>query len=146
MVDGGNARIRRIPASGNPIQTIAGNGQYASAGDGGLATAASISVFVGVAADSAGNVFFSEGGRIRRVDAATGIVATIAGGNIGGFAGDGGAALSARFADAEGMAADSLGNIYFADLLNHRIRLLSPPSATPLITSIDTSRLRFPAV
>jgi uncharacterized protein (TIGR03437 family) len=87
--------------------------------------------------DSAGNVFFSEGSKIRRVDASTGILTTIAGGSIGGFAGDGGPALAAKFADVEGMAADAGGNIYFADLLNHRIRLLSPPNAMPLITSVD---------
>ncbi|HEY6344906.1 MAG TPA: SMP-30/gluconolactonase/LRE family protein [Bryobacteraceae bacterium] len=139
VVDGGNSRIRRISASGSLIQTIAGNGTYASTGDGGPATSASIAVFVGMTVDSAGNVLFSEGAKIRRVDAVSGIVNTVAGGSIGGFAGDGGPALSARFADAEGMNSDSLGNVYFADALNHRIRLLSPPDATPLITSVDTA-------
>jgi uncharacterized protein (TIGR03437 family) len=139
VADGGNARIRRISASGNLIQTVAGNGSFTYSGDGGPATAASISLFVGMTVDSAGDIFFSEGLRIRRVDAVSGIVNTIAGGAIGGFAGDGGPAISARFADAEGMAADSQGNLYFADLLNHRVRVLSPPNATPLITSVDTA-------
>lgn len=139
VADTGNARIRRISASGNMIQTIAGNGGFVSSGDGGPATVASISVFIGLTADSAGNVFFSESVKIRRVDAVSGIITTIAGGGIGGFGGDGGSALSARFADVEGMATDALGNIYFADLLNHRIRVLSPPTATPLITSVQTA-------
>jgi large repetitive protein len=78
--DGGNARIRRISASGNLIQTVAGNGTFASSGDGGPATSASISLFVGMTVDSAGDIFFSEGLRIRRVDAVSGIVNTIAGG------------------------------------------------------------------
>lgn len=138
VVDG-STRIRRITASGSLIQTIAGTGSYTSTGDGGLATQASIAVFVGLAADSAGNIFLSEGGGIRRVDAVTGIINTVAGGSIGGFAGDGGPALSARFADIEGMAADARGNRYFTDLLNHRVRVLSPPGPTPLITFIDTA-------
>jgi uncharacterized protein (TIGR03437 family) len=138
VVDGA-VRIRKINASGSLIQTIAGNGGYTSSGDGGLATQASIAVFSGIAADSAGNVFISEGGRIRRIDAVTGIINTVAGGSVGGFAGDGGAALSARFASVTGINADSRGNIYLADLLNHRIRVLSPPGTTPFITSIDTA-------
>jgi hypothetical protein len=73
------------------------------------------------------------------VDAVTGIINTVAGGSIGGFAGDGGPALSARFADVEGMAADARGDLYFTDLLNHRVRVLSPPGPTPSITSIDTA-------
>jgi len=138
VVDG-STRIRKITASGSLIQTIAGNGSYTSSGDGGLATQASIAVFNGLAVDSAGNAFLSEGGRIRRVDAVTGIINTVAGGSIGGFAGDGGPALSARFASVTGINADSRGNIYLADLLNHRIRVMSPPGTTPFITSIDTA-------
>jgi uncharacterized protein (TIGR03437 family) len=138
VTDGGT-RIRKISASGSLIQTIAGTGSFTSSGDGGLATQASISAFDGLAADSAGNVFLSEDSRIRRIDAVTGIINTVAGGSIGGFAGDGGAALSARFAAVTGINADSRGNIYLADLLNHRIRVLSPPGTTPFVTSIDTA-------
>jgi len=139
--DAGNARIRRIsnPSSGGGIVTIAGNGNYASTGDGGFATAASLQIFGGIAADSSGNVFLSEMGRIRRVDAVAGTINTVAGGSVGGFAGDGGPALSARFANPSGLSVDSHGNVYFADLLNHRIRVLSPASTTPMITSIDTA-------
>jgi len=139
VADVGNSRIRRISASGSLVQTVIGNGNYVSTGDGGPASAASIALFVGMTVDSAGNVFFSEGGRIRRVDAVSDNVATIAGGSIGGFAGDGGPALSARFADVEGMNADALGNIYFADLLNHRIRMIAPPNAMPIITAVNTA-------
>jgi uncharacterized protein (TIGR03437 family) len=138
VVDG-STRIRKITASGSQVQTIAGTGTYTSSGDGGLATQASIQIANGMTADSAGNVFLSEGGRIRRVDAVTGIINTVAGGSVGGFAGDGGRALSARFAGVTGINADSGGNIYLADLLNHRIRVLSPPGPTPLVTSIDTA-------
>jgi uncharacterized protein (TIGR03437 family) len=139
VFDGGNGRIRKISASGNLIQTVAGNGAYASTGDGGLATAASIAVFVGIAVDSAGNIFISEGNKIRRVDVVTGIINIIAGGSAGGFGGDGGPALLAKFADAEGMGIDSRGNVYIAELLNHRIRVLSPPGTAPFVTSIDTA-------
>ena len=131
--------FEKLPRRGSLIQTIAGTGTYTSSGDGGLATQASIQIANGMTADSAGNVFLSEGGRIRRVDAVTGIINTVAGGSVGGFAGDGGAALSARFASVTGINTDSRGNIYLADLLNHRIRVLSPPGTTPFVTAIDTA-------
>jgi uncharacterized protein (TIGR03437 family) len=134
-----NARVRKITVSGSLVQTIAGTGTNASTGDGGLGTAASISLFVGITADSAGNVFLSEGNRIRRVDAVTGIINTVAGGQTGGFAGDGGPALLGRFSDVEGMTVDSRGNVYFTDLLNHRVRVISPQGTTPFVTSIDTA-------
>ena len=84
----------------------------------------------GMALDAAGNLYFADNGnhRIRKVDA-SGIMRTIAGtgGAYGGFGGDGGPALQAMLFSPRGMAADKAGNLYIADIGNHRIRRLTPP-------------------
>ena len=78
-----NQRIRQVDPVTGFISTIAGNGSYGFSGDGGPATNASFSDLLGVAADSLGNVFALDqdlSQRVRRVDALTGIITTIAGG------------------------------------------------------------------
>lgn len=74
---------------GQTIETIAGTGTNAHGGDGGLATQASFATPFDVAVDDAGNVYVSESGagRVRRIDAITGIITTIFGG--GSDSGDG---------------------------------------------------------
>lgn len=106
---------------------IAGNGGYGFSGDGGPATSASLSSVSGVAIDSAGNVFIVDRSnqRVRRVDAATGIITTIAGNGTSGFSGDGGDAASAIFDSPTGVAVDVVDNLYVADFNNHRIRLVN---------------------
>jgi uncharacterized protein (TIGR03437 family) len=131
VLDNGNYLIRRINPSSGAMTTVAGNRQNTSAGDGGPATAASITNLSGLAVDTSGNIFFSEGAKIRRVDGLTGTISTIAGTGTAGFAGDGGPALKAQLVGANGMSVDSLGNIYFAD--GNRIRVLSAPIAGPRI-------------
>ena len=79
----------------------------------------------GVAADPAGNVFYSAGDVVRRTTPA-GVTATIAGIGLEGFSGDGGPATSARLGMVYGVAADAQGNVYLADTNNDRIRRLSP--------------------
>ena len=64
--------------------------------------------------------------RVRKVDAATGIITTVAGNStslgLGGFSGDGGPATGAALNSPDGVALDSAGNIYIADYGNQRIR------------------------
>jgi len=105
-------RLRRVSSSGI-ITTIAGGGT-ASPGDGGAANQASLGVLNGLALDAAGNLYFSESNRVRKVTPA-GILSTYAGGSNPGYAGDGGAATSALLAQPEGLAFDSQGNLYVAD-------------------------------
>src|SRR5450755_3328728 len=73
------------------ITTYAGTGSSTFSGDGGPATSAGVWPFL-MAADASGNLFITDGARVRRVDAATGIITTVAGGGTGG---DGGPATSA---------------------------------------------------
>ena len=132
IVDQGNRRIRRVDADGN-ISTIAGDGTAGFSGDGGAATAARLRTPAGVAADAAGNIYIADqgNGRIRKVDAATGAISTIAGTGRFGSSGDGGPATAASMDYPYGLIADGDGIVYFADQGARRIRRLIPASALP---------------
>jgi uncharacterized protein (TIGR03437 family) len=135
VADVGNVRIRKITPSGT-ITTVAGNGVTGSAGDGGPATAAQLALPYGVAVDAVGNLFIASNLRIRRVDAATGVITTIAGNGIAGYSGDGGLATFASINGPRNLALDSAGNIYFTDEGNSRVRKLAPVDSAPSITTV----------
>ena len=82
-------------AAAQRIDTIVGPG---ATGDGGAAAAAQLKLPEGVALDAAGNLYIadSRNHRIRKVDASTGAISTIAGTGVAGFSGDGGPAAAAR--------------------------------------------------
>ncbi len=117
-----NQRIRKVNTSGI-ISTVAGNGDYGFNGDGGAATSASLNYPGGVAVDVSGNLYIADGAnnRIRKVNT-SGIISTVAGTGVGGFGGDGGAATGAGLNSPGGVAVDASGNVYIADVSNHRIR------------------------
>ncbi len=118
-----NNTIRKVSSSGI-ITLVAGTGVAGFGGDTGPATAAQINRGIGVATDSAGNLYIADenNNRIRKVDAATGIITTLAGNGIAGYSGDGGAAATASLNAPYGICVDVLGNLYFSDLLNFKIR------------------------
>src|SRR6266699_5548734 len=134
--DRGNLRIRRVDGATGLITTFAGNGTAGPIGDGGPATSASLIGPAGVAVDGAGNVFIAEfvGCRIRRVDAQTGTISTVAGNGVPGFGGDGGPATSASLHDPHGVTVDDAGNLFIADGYNYRIRRVD--ASTGLIGTI----------
>ena len=104
--------LRRVATDGT-ISTVAGGGS-ALPGDGGPAIAASLGIISGVTFDSAGNLFFCEGNRIRKLTPG-GIISTYAGTGANGFAGDGGQATSAKLSLPLALAFDAQGNLFFAD-------------------------------
>jgi trimeric autotransporter adhesin len=132
-------RIREVVAKTGIIRTVAGNGTTGYSGDGGPATQAQIGIPEGVFVDSSGNIFIAEiancdpidpsddygcavGSYIRKVDAATGVIHTVAGNGTEGYSGDGGKATQAELYFPFGVVVDSSGNIFIADSGNRRIR------------------------
>ena len=125
--DTGNHRVRRIDPSGR-IATVAGNGGSGFSGDGGPATAASLSSPEGLAIDAAGDLYIADRAnhRIRKVSHATGVIVTIAGTGDAGYSGDGADALAATLSSPTGLAFDATGDLHISDSSNGRIRKLSP--------------------
>jgi len=94
---------------------VAGGAKCGFSGDGGLGRSAEISSTIGqIAFDAAGNLYFADAGnqRVRRIDALTGIIRTVAGNGTAGYTGDGGAATSATLSSPTGLAVDSQGQVY----------------------------------
>ena len=120
---GGN-RIGRVDAVSGVITTVAGNGSAGFSGDGGVATAAQLNNPVGVALDGAGDLFIADqfNQRIRRVDAVSGVITTVAGNGSASFGGDGGLATAAQLFSPSGVALDAAGDLFIVDLRNSRIR------------------------
>lgn len=130
IADTSNNIVRIVTTDGN-INTYAGNfgAGIGFTGDGGPATSARLNNPEGLALDSAGNLYIADGNnnRVRVVNAATGVISTVAGSStLGGFAGDGALATKARLNTPKGVAIDSVGNLYIADTFNARIRIVSP--------------------
>lgn len=120
----GNHVIRRIDQKTGKISTVAGNGKPGYSGDGGPATQASLNEPYEIRFDRAGNMFFVEmkNNLIRRVDAKTKIISTIAGRPEPGFSGDGGPAAQAQFRQPHSIAFDPQGRLLVCDIANHRVR------------------------
>lgn len=123
VVDQGNNRIGKI--SHGVFTTVAGGAPCCDLGDNGPAASAYLSSPAGIAFDSAGNMYISDTGNnvVRKVSG--GIVTTVAGNGIPGYGGDGGPATSAMLYSPVGIALDSAGSLYIADLFNNRIRMVS---------------------
>ncbi len=110
------------------IATVAGDGTAGYSGDNIAATSAELWEPNDVAVDSAGNLYIADSynDRIRKVDV-NGIITTVAGGamvggTVKGFSGDGGPATNAELNYPRGVAVDSAGNLYIADIHNNRVR------------------------
>ena len=120
----GNHRVRRLDLKTNRISTVAGSGQKGYAGDGGPALDAVLNEPYEVRFDRGGNMFFAEMQNhvVRRVDAKTHVITTVAGTGTPGFAGDGGPAAKAQLRQPHSIAFDAAGRLLICDIGNHRIR------------------------
>jgi len=136
FADIANSRIRRIDAATGIITTIAGNGQVSYGGDGGPALDAAFSSPQGVSLDAAANIYIADdlNNRVRKIDATTGIITTLAGTGTAGFSGDGGPASAAELHGPTGVASDAAGNVYISELGNNRIRRVD--GVTGIITTV----------
>jgi DNA-binding beta-propeller fold protein YncE len=124
------------------ITTAVGTGEKGFAGDGGPAMAALLNGPFDVAFDRDGNLYFSDtfNHRIRRVDARTGVITTVAGNGEAGYGGDGGPAFRAALNEPYGIAIDRAGTVFVADRLNRRVRRIDAGSGVtgldPVITTL----------
>ena len=125
-----NHRVLRMDLETGQVRAVAGNGTKGYSGDGGQATAAQLNEPYEVRFDSDGNMFFVEmqNHLIRRVDARSGVISTIAGTGQAGYGGDGGPATKAQFRQPHSIALDGHGGVYVADIGNHRIRRIDLPT------------------
>jgi sugar lactone lactonase YvrE len=119
-----NHRVLRVDLETGQVRAVAGNGTKGYSGDGGPATAAQLNEPYEIRFDSDGNMFFVEmqNHLIRRVDARSGMISTVAGTGQAGYGGDGGPATEAQFRQPHSIALDGRGGLYVADIGNHRIR------------------------
>jgi len=124
IADWRNSCIRKIRVATGIITTVAGNGVSGYARDGGPATSAQLNFPISVSVDSVGNIYITDtqDHRLRKVDAATGIITTIAGDGLPGYAGNGGLAINAQIDYPDGVTLDKYGNIYLSDGLNDVIQ------------------------
>ena len=122
IADTFNNCLRKVDAFG-VITTVAGNGLAGYSGDGGLAVNARLNAPNGLAFDLNGNLYVSDANNncIRKIDV-NGIITTVAGNGVAGFAGDGGAATNASLNAPGGIVLDSFGNLFIADSGNNRVR------------------------
>jgi sugar lactone lactonase YvrE len=99
---------------------------FGYSGDGGPATQACLGLPYGLAVDNAGNVYImdTDNFRVRKVNT-SGIISTIAGNGHPGYSGDGGPATAASLSDFSlDVAVDRTGNVYIADSINARVRVV----------------------
>lgn len=135
IADTFNNRVDEVLRNGL-IVAFAGNGRPGYKGDGHRAIGAELDQPTSVALDALGNVYIADASNsvIRRVDARTKVITTVAGDfkadqsddGRGGFSGDGGPATSARLNGPQGVALDSAGDLFIADRLNNAIREVTP--------------------
>lgn len=119
-------RVARITAEGR-TQTVAGTGLPGFGVDGPDATRAALGTPTFLLFDRDGNLLVTEQGnhRVRRIRP-SGAIETVAGVGAPGYDGDGGKAVEARLNQPNGLALDARGNLYIADMGNHRVRRVAP--------------------
>ena len=143
IADTDNCRILKVTPSGSITITTTVTGSDSGAcgfsGDGGPAASALLDHPSGVALDAAGNLYIADtfNQRIRRVSAATGTIATLAGSRFSGYTGDGGSSASARLSFPLAVLVDPHGNIYVSDTQNNVIRLMT--ANAPAISGVITA-------
>jgi len=121
-----NQRIRRFDPKTRTVTTIAGSGEKGYKGDGGPATQAALNMPHEIQFDRAGNLYIAERDNhvIRKVEAKSRIISTVAGTGVAGFDGDGGPGVKAHLRQPHSIGLDRDGTLLICDIGNQRIRRL----------------------
>jgi sugar lactone lactonase YvrE len=135
IADTYNNRVVEVNPRGQ-LSSIVGTGHAGCSGDGGSATHATLNMPTGLALDAKGNLYIADSTNnlVRRVDARTRDITTVAGNvakdkandGLGGFSGDGGKATAAQLNDPQSVALDGAGDLFITDTFNHAIRMVTP--------------------
>ncbi|PZF71893.1 NHL domain-containing protein [Taibaiella soli] len=143
IADYGNHKIRKVSRASGIITTIAGTGTGGFSGDSSLATAAQIKHPRGLAVDINNNLYIADvdNNRVRKIDAITGKIYTIAGNGTAGFSGDGGLPKAASLNAPYGVAVDAAGNFYVADQNNNRVRTFLVPLSPAISIAASQNNL-----
>jgi sugar lactone lactonase YvrE len=154
IADTYNNRVLKVTPQGL-VTAVAGNGRAGYTGDNGKAAFAELNEPAGVAVDATGNLYIADSSNnvIRRVDAKTGIITTVAGDyaadkasdGLGGFSGDGGPATSAQLNDPQGIALDGNGDLFIADTFNNAIREVTPAGVISTVVNAASANGGIPA-
>jgi hypothetical protein len=140
IVTSGALQIKKISATTHNITTVAGNGAAGFSGDGGAAVSASFNGLAGICIDPSGNLFVVDSGnfRIGEIAAGSGIVTTIAGTGVAGYAGDAGPAIAATMNMPTDIAVNAAGDVFFIDqsgaVFTARLRKIS--ASTGIISTV----------
>ncbi len=137
ITDAGNYAIRKISPAGI-ISTIAGDGVYGYSGDGGPAASAKLANPFGITVDGGGNVYFADqaNNRIRKINASTGIISTVAGDGTAGYSGDGGPAASGQLGMLSCITIDTHVFLYISD--NQCIRMINTSGIITTVAGNNT--------
>jgi trimeric autotransporter adhesin len=133
-----NRVIRKI--SSGMITTYAGTyNELGYEGDGGPATLARLGITEGICSNNSGDIFVCNGTKIRKIDATTHIITSVAGTEAGGYNGDLIAATSANLYHPTDVAVDYENNVYIADTYNNRIRKVNTSGTINTVTGDGTT-------
>lgn len=147
IADQNNMRIRKVDATGI-IHTVIGTGIGGFSGDGKLAALAQLDVPASVAIDVAGNIYVADSGnnRVRKVNAKTGLIDTVAGNFSESISGDDGPADQAGLYGPYTLALNGQDDLYIADVFHNRIRKISSSAATLEYVPMRAGRVSAPLV
>lgn len=130
VIELGRNKVLSVDLKSGTVTTVAGNGKKCCYRDGKKATDVSLGYIWSLTADSVGNLFLADDDRIRRIDAHTGLISTVAGDGTSGDTLDGAPALSTHFDVISGLAVKADGNLYIADQQQGKIFKLDINSGT----------------
>jgi hypothetical protein len=143
--DWDNARIRKVDYATGIVTTVAGNGISGYSGDGGLAINAMLTKPTAICFDKYDNLYFSDENnqRVRKVDAVTGIISTVAGNGDSSYYGDGGPAVNAALNHPTGICIDDSMNLFVSDWANNRVRKIALGDQPESVTNTSLSNIFY---